>query len=140
MRRIAINEALGRLKEKNQVYHFRTSDAESENSRIFEIPDNIQLNPQEKMIGNESKRLLENAIDQLDVKYKSVYMMKEVEELSAKEVAEALGITVSNVKIRVHRAKQMLKDNLYQLSNDTNVFEFGFGKCNRVTEFVMKNI
>lgn len=92
------------------------------------------------MIGNESKRFLEDAIDQLDTKYKSVYMMKEVEEMSAKEVAEALDITVANVKIRLHRAKEMLKDNLYQLSNDRSIFEFGFSKCDRVTEYVMKRI
>ena len=138
--RIAINEALARIKEKNKVYHFRTSDSENENQKFFEIPDKGQLNPQEKMIGNESKRLLENAIDHLDVKYKSVYMMKEVEEMSAKEVSEALGITVGNVKIRLHRAKEMLKDNLYQLSNDKNIFEFGFHKCDRVTEYVMNSI
>lgn len=138
--RIAINEALTRLKEKNKIYHFKIADTESENPKFFEIPDKGQLNPQEKMIGNESKRFLENAIDQLDVKYKSVYMMKEVEEMSAKEVAEALDITVSNVKIRLHRAKEMLKDNLYQLSNDKRIFEFGFSKCDRVTENVMKSI
>ena len=138
--RIAINEALARLKEKSKVYSFTTSDDFSDNPKFFEVPDKGQLNPQEKMIGNEAKRLLENAIDQLDDKYRSVYMMKEVEEMSAKDVAEALDITVSNVKIRLHRAKEMLKDNLYELSNDKNIFEFGFSKCDRVTEYVMKNI
>jgi len=51
--RIAINEALARLKEKSKVYHFRAVDSDKDNPISIEIPDNGQLNPQEKMIGNE---------------------------------------------------------------------------------------
>jgi RNA polymerase sigma-70 factor (ECF subfamily) len=60
--------------------------------------------------------------------------------MSMKEIAEALDITVANVKVRLHRAKEMLKERLYELSNDKNIFEFGFSRCDRITENVMKNI
>lgn len=137
--RIAINESLARLKEKGRVQYL---DQQSEKTRclILEIPENNQLNPQVKMIQNESKRLLEKAIDQLDAKYKAVYILREVEEMSMKEIAEAMSLSVSNVKVRLHRAKDMLKDKLYEISNEKNVFEFGFSRCDRITENVMKNI
>lgn len=138
--RIAINESLARLKEKGKLHHINESSDNFKSNSILEIPDSKQLNPQRNMIRNEAKQLLENAIDQLDTKYKTVYMLKEVEEMSMKEIAIALDITVANVKVRLHRAKEMLKDKLYELSNDKNIFEFGFSRCDRITENVMKNI
>ncbi|HET8838136.1 MAG TPA: sigma-70 family RNA polymerase sigma factor, partial [Flavobacteriaceae bacterium] len=106
----------------------------------LEIPDHKQLNPQEKMAQKEAKQLLENAIDHLDIKYRSVYILKEVEEMSLKEIAKALDISLPNVKIRLHRSKEMLKETLYHSSKRTDVFDFGFSRCDRITERVMENI
>ena len=92
------------------------------------------------MIRSEAKQLLENAIDDLDMKYKTVYIMKEVEEMSLKEIAIALDLTLANVKVRLHRSKYMLKEKLYQVVSDKQVFEFGFSRCDRITENVMKRI
>lgn len=100
---------------------------------IIEFPDNIQSNPQEKMIQNEAKQLLENAIDKLEFKYRVVYIMKEVEEMSLKEIATTLDLSLANVKIRLHRSKEMLKEILYKLSNTKDLFEFGFKQCDRLT-------
>lgn len=138
--RIGINESLARLKEKRKLYHLNELSANFKNNSILEIPDNKQLNPQEKMIRNEAKQLLENAIDHLDAKYKTVYIMKEVEEMSLKEISIALDLTVANVKVRLHRAKEMLKEKLLEVVNDKNVFEFGFSRCDRITENVMKRL
>lgn len=138
--RIGINESLARLKEKGKLYHINQLSDNFKNNVILEIPDSKQLNPQSKMIRNEAKQLLENAIDQLDSKYKSVYVMKEIEEMSMKDIAVALDLTVANVKVRLHRAKEMLKEKLYEISSDKNVFEFGNSRCDRITENVMKNI
>src|SRR5690606_34416195 len=137
--RIGINESLARLKEKGKVYHLN-EQSENFSNTILEIPDSRQLNPQDKMIRNEAKQLLENAIDSLETKYKTVYVMKEVEEMSLKEIAIALDLTVANVKVRLHRSKDMLKEKLYQVVNDKQVFEFGFSRCDRITENVMKRI
>jgi RNA polymerase sigma-70 factor (ECF subfamily) len=138
--RIGINESLTRLKEKGKLYHLSDYRIDLKRNEVLDIPDSKQLNPQDKMIRNEAKQLLENAIDDLDIKYKTVYMMKEVEEMSLKEIAIALDLTVANVKVRLHRSKEMLKEKLFQISSDRNIYEFGFSRCDRVTENVMKNI
>ena len=106
----------------------------------MEIPDKRQLNPQEKMIQTDAKHLLENAIDHLGANYRVVYIMKEVEDMSIKEIAVALDLTIANVKVRLHRSKEMLKDRLFELSSDQQVFEFGFSRCDRITERVMEII
>lgn len=138
--RIGINECLARLKEKGKLYHLNGQPHNLKSNTILEIPDSKQLNPQDKMIRNEAKQILENAIDSLDIKYKTVYIMKEVEEMSLKEISIALDLTVANVKVRLHRSKEMLKEKLYEIATDKNIFEFGFSRCDRVTENVMKLI
>ncbi|MFK5880009.1 MAG: RNA polymerase sigma factor [Flavobacteriaceae bacterium] len=137
--RIGINESLARLKEKGKLYHINEQSDNLSNT-ILEIPDNKQLNPQDKMIRNETKQILENAIDSLSIKYKTVYIMKDVEEMSLKEISIALDLTVANVKVRLHRSKEMLKEKLYEVANDKNIFEFGFSRCDRITENIMKLI
>lgn len=135
--RIGINESLARLKEKGKLYRLNEQSDNLSNTTL-EIPDNRQLNPQDKMIRNEAKQVLENAIDSLDIKYKTVYIMKEVEEMSLKEISIVLNLTVANVKVRLHRSKEMLKEKLYEVANNKNIFEFGFSRCDRITENVMK--
>jgi RNA polymerase sigma-70 factor (ECF subfamily) len=138
--RIGINESLARLREKGKLYDLNGQSDDLKSDLIFEIPDDKQLNPQDKMIRKESKQILENAIDQLDIKYRTVYIMKEVEEMSLKDIAFALDLTETNVKVRLHRSKEMLKEKLYEISNEKEVFEFGFGRCDRITEGVMQRI
>lgn len=137
--RIGINEALARLKEKGKYYPI---NQQSKNFRdgVLEIPDRKQVNPQDSMIRKEAKQLLEDAIDQLDIKYRSVYMLKEVESMSIKEIAIALDLTEANVKVRFHRSKALLKEKLFEIAEDKNIFEFGFSRCDRITEKVMDQI
>lgn len=137
--RIGINEALARLKEKGKVY-LMDDQTSGQKKRIALEIDHKQLNPQEKMMRNEAKQLLENAIDHLDIKYKTVYVLREIEEMSLKEIAVTLDLTIPNVKVRLFRAKAMLKEKLYELSNDKNIFEFGFSRCDRITKSVIKEI
>lgn len=138
--RIAINEALARLKEKGKLYPINEHIGHHNKNSILELPDKRQLNPQEKMIQNEAKHLLENAIDHLGEKHRVVYIMKEVEGMSLKEIAVVLDLTVGNVKVRLHRSKDMLKDKLFEISSNQQVFEFGFSRCDRITERVMGSI
>ena len=138
--RIAINESLTALKKKGKTLYLDNKDLNINNDLILEIPDHKQLNPQEKMAQTETKRLLENAIDHLDLKYRTVYVMKEIEEISLKEIATTLDISLANVKIRLHRSKEMLKETLFKLSNTTDIFEFGYSRCDRITEKVMRSI
>lgn len=70
----------------------------------------------------------------------SVYMLREEERMSMSEIAEVLDLSVSNVKVRLHRSKEMLKEKLYEVTLESEVFEFGFSRCDRITDNVMKAI
>jgi RNA polymerase sigma-70 factor (ECF subfamily) len=138
--RIGINETLARLKEKAKVFNLNEQSINFDSNNILEMPDKNQLNPEKRIIRQEAKQLLENTIDSLESKYRTVYMLREVEKMSMKEIAICLNISVSNVKVRLHRAKSMIKERLYEITIHNDIFEFGFSKCDRVTENVMNKI
>ena len=139
--RIGINEVLARLKEKEKVVHLYQRPSEAKQNTILEIPDKNQLNPEKRIIRNEAKQLLENAIDSLDLKYRTVYILREIEEMSINDISECLKISKSNVKVRLHRAKNTLKEKLYELTaNKEDVFGFGFSRCDNITDSVMRVI
>jgi RNA polymerase sigma-70 factor (ECF subfamily) len=65
--------------------------------------------------------------------------MREIEELSVRETSEALDIEETNVKVRLNRAKNMLRDSLKGYMKD-NVYSFHLSRCDRVVEAVMAKI
>jgi len=139
--RIGINEVLARLREKGKIINLTDKSITLDRNAILEMPDTNQLNPEKRIIREEAKRLLENTIDSLDAKYRTVYVLKEVEGMTIKEISECLGISSSNVKVRFHRSRSMLKDKLFEKTNGSvDIFEFGNSKCDSITESVMKNL
>ncbi|RLD18676.1 MAG: RNA polymerase subunit sigma-24, partial [Bacteroidetes bacterium] len=138
--RIGINEALARLRIKSKEYALHDQSIHIESKTVLEIPDNHQLDPEKRIIRNEAKQFLENSIDSLELKYRTVYVLKEVEEMSMKEIAACLNISVPNAKVRLHRAKNMLKEKLYEVTVNKDIFEFGFSRCDKITNDVMKII
>jgi RNA polymerase sigma-70 factor (ECF subfamily) len=57
-------------------------------------------------------------MDELDEKYRLVFLLRDVEGLSTAETAEALDISVSNVKVRLLRARLMLRERLTRVFGD----------------------
>ena len=68
--------------------------------------------PEELVHKNEIKRLLDEALDHLDEKYRIVFLLRDVEGISVKETAEALGLTEANIKVRLLRARLQLREEL----------------------------
>jgi RNA polymerase sigma-70 factor (ECF subfamily) len=57
-----------------------------------------------------------------------------------KEIATCLKISMPNVKVRLHRAKKMLKEKFWKVTSKKDIFEFGDCRCDNITENVMKKI
>lgn len=86
------------------------------------------------------KELLEHSIDALPEDYRTVYMMREIEEMSTKDTAHVLQISESNVKIRLMRAKKKLRDSLESRVKDAAVYEFLGERCDSIIQNVMTDI
>jgi len=71
--------------------------------------------PEALLQRKETMRLIEEALQQLPEKYRVVFWLRDVEQLSTRETAEALGISEANVKVRLLRARLMLREYLTRL-------------------------
>ena len=67
-------------------------------------------------------------------------MMKEIEELTGKETADILGLSESNVRVLLHRAKEMLRLDLNNKLGEKDVFEFSNDRCAKLAERVMATL
>jgi RNA polymerase sigma-70 factor (ECF subfamily) len=76
-----------------------------------EIPDWSNL-PDDVLLKEELRELVRRATLALPTQYRMVLVMRDMEQLSTKEVAEALEISEENVKIRLHRARLFLRQEL----------------------------
>ncbi|MBM3881663.1 MAG: sigma-70 family RNA polymerase sigma factor [Verrucomicrobia bacterium] len=74
--------------------------------------------PEELVNRNETRRLIEAALGQLEEKSRLVFLLRDVEGLSVRETAQALGISEVNVKVRLLRARLQLREQLTQAFGD----------------------
>lgn len=94
-------------------------------------------------VGNQELRLiLEGAIDQLPEHYRTVFVLRAVEDLSVTETAESLELQEETVRTRFFRARSMLKESLLQkIDGPTrDVYDFHLNRCDRVVAGVLARI
>lgn len=110
---IALNEARGRLR-RNASVRMESIDRDSEEGSHVSpaILRDWREIPSEALERKEIRQLLQSAIGELPDIYREVFLLRDVEELSINETAEVLTITVSTVKVRLHRARMMLQKEL----------------------------
>ena len=112
--RIAVNEALMMVRKRRQqtvsIEENSTFDAEAE-SESMQIVDFCCL-PEGEFLSSESRRFLDQAIQNLPETLRVVFVMRDVEGLSIQETAEVLDLSESNVKTRLLRARLRLRHEL----------------------------
>lgn len=136
--RIGINEALQFIrKRKRQIANYgKTESLEN----VFHLQDTNHMNPEKQAISSETRIMVEHAVDSLPEKYRVIFVLHQLEGLSNSEIAECLKLTDSNVKVRLHRAKNLLKEELFKTTQDASIFEFGNRKCDLMVAEVMERI
>lgn len=137
--RIAIHEALKYLKREKRYSRLHVV-SEGKPERDYQMTNEDEKNPENQTIQKELKHLLETTVNRLAPKYRAVYMMREIEEMSTRETAECLNISPANVKTRLHRAKQMIREDLERSVADTDIFNFRGSRCDLMVYRVMYTI
>ena len=90
----------------------------------------------------ELRGLIDSAIEALPEHYRAVFVMRAVEGMSTAESAECLDITEETAKTRLHRARTLLRDTLYQRAGIESAAAFSFEapRCDRVVAAVFEQI
>lgn len=135
--RILINESLLRLKIRAKSINMNEASMDME----FYQQHKIEVKtPVTELLNLELKVALEEAIRRLPEKYRTVFIMREIENMNTAETQACLDISEVNVKVRLNRAKVMLKNSLSRLYKKEDILQFHLTRCKGMVLQVMKQI
>ena len=141
--RIVVNEALGRLRSRKRAAEViplaADIDAEGE---MREAPDDAAATPEMLALRAEARRIMEDRIDALPDSFRTVFVLRAVEEMTVEETAAALGIPEATVRTRFFRARSQLRESLSRSLDVAlgDAFHFAGERCDRITEAVMARL
>ncbi len=134
--RIAVNEALGRRRKRMRSHGEERDDVD------ITLVESSAPDPEQQASQSELRDVMEREVAALPDAFRVVVMMRDVQGLSTSETAQCIGISEDLVKQRLHRARAMLRENLYRRAGVTlsSLFAFGNERCDRVVAGVMARI
>jgi RNA polymerase sigma-70 factor, ECF subfamily len=99
-------------RKKNSRYNLVSmNSSRGEEEYDMQLPD-VRENPENEVIMNESLRIVREEIHKLPDDYREILLLRDIEGLSYNEIADILKISLSNVKVRIHRGREFLKNRL----------------------------
>ncbi|VTU44872.1 RNA polymerase sigma factor [Variovorax sp. RA8] len=138
--RIVINEALGRLRRCGaQVIPLDTAMESDELQAEESLVDDQDLQPERVAMRSQVRRLMEVRIGMLPEAFRTVFVLRAVEEMSVEEVSAALDVPEATVRTRFFRARGLLREGL---SRDVDLatgdaFSFAGARCDRIVAGVL---
>jgi len=137
--RIAVHEALARAHRGKRYDALEGLSAVQGEAMKFA---SAAPSPEQEVATAQSHAILEEAILSLPESYRTVLMMRDIEELTTAEAAESLDITEQNVKVRLHRARALLRRELYTRAGVSSADAFAFMgvRCDRVVKNVFARL
>jgi len=147
--RIVMNEAYARLRNRKRVGAVVVSleaDWPREDRETFmeeeAMAEDKAERPDAAAMRTELRRLLERRIDALPEQFRTVFILRDVEELSVEETAECLDVPPATVRTRAFRARALLRESLSREFDAATVEAFGFAgeRCDRIVENVLEKV
>jgi len=142
--RIVINEALMRLRRRKRdrvVVPFgdRRSPDHDPDPPEADVADETTESPPGAVLRGELRRLLERRIDDLPVAFRTVFVMRDVDDLTVQETADCLAIPAATVRTRLFRARALLRESLARDLDAATAEVFGFAgqRCDRIVAGVL---
>lgn len=136
--KIMLNQCYQKKKRFSHKNEIPSDLLEKTNGTPMFTHDNSQTN--KKVMNNELKHILETSLVAIPEHYRMVFTLRELNGMNTREVAEALDISETNVKVRLHRAKSMLRTEIKKIYSPEEIFEFNLIYCDRIVDNVLKNL
>ncbi len=110
--RIATNLCIDRLRKRRAVYSLDAESTEHDGLDGYSMMPSDERTPETELILTETQKLIRDAIQTLPVKYKSIMILRYLQDLSLQEISDVLDMPVTTVKTRVHRGREFLRKKL----------------------------
>ncbi|MGN6618079.1 MAG: sigma-70 family RNA polymerase sigma factor [Ilyomonas sp.] len=101
---------------------------------------NHSSNTERTIANRELNSVIERAIMKIAFDYRMVFLLREINGLSVQETAKTLNISETNVKVRLNRAKAMLRKEIEKMYTPDEIFQFNLIYCDKIVDNVMKRI
>lgn len=134
--RIMLNHCYQK-KHKRSFINEIADDLQTEKSNVMFQHSN---NNEKIAVNKELGRVLEDAVRKIPEDYRLVFTLRELNGLSVAETSLAVKISESNVKVRLNRAKAMLRSEIEKMYSPQEIFEFNLVYCDAMVTNVMKRI
>lgn len=122
-------------------YKNRYTDIENVHENAKPMFTSSENNDTEKQVLNhELAHALEKSIEQIPLDYRTVFILREKEGLSVAETSEVLDISESNVKVRLNRAKTMLRQKIEGYYSSVEVYDFNLVYCDKIVKRVFDHL
>jgi RNA polymerase sigma-70 factor (ECF subfamily) len=141
--RIVINEALGRLRRRGaQVIALDAPMGSGDAWTETGMEGNPDERPDRAAMRSELRAQMEARIDALPEAFRTVFMLRAVEEMSVEEVSVALGLREATVRTRFFRARALLREGLERDIDMTmaDAYSFDGERCDRIVGQVMARL
>jgi RNA polymerase sigma-70 factor (ECF subfamily) len=131
--RIAIHEAFGRLRKRRRSEPLDAANGEDD-AMLTPVPS-----PEKHASDGELRKVLEQAVDTLPETFRTVFVLRAVEQLSVAETSEVLGIPEDTVKTRLHRARGLLQSRIEAHVGDRvpDLYDFQGAQCDAIVAKVL---
>ncbi len=111
--KIAANNCIDHFRKKKlKTFSLDTPISVKEGDIQRDYPDTTNVGPEDGMISQEKRFQIKDAIDSLPRKYRDAILLRHTQDKSYEEIAEELDIPLGTVKVRIFRAREMLKKKL----------------------------
>lgn len=110
--RIATNLCIDRIRKKKPDYYLDAEVAGTEGLTLYSQIPASQLAPDEEVSKIELQEIIQNEILKLPEKYRTVIVLKYIEELPLTEISKILDLPIGTVKTRIHRGREALRKQL----------------------------
>jgi RNA polymerase sigma-70 factor (ECF subfamily) len=139
--RIVANEALGRLRKRRRGAQVIALGADAETAEEPMDPDNA-AQPERAAERAQSRRLIEAKIDALPEAFRTVFVLRAVEELSVEETAAALDVPAATARTRYFRARALLREALARELDLAleDAYAFAGARCDRIVARVLARL
>ena len=142
--RIVINHSLMRLRRQKRDRVVVPIDRRGDDRELPEIDvrDRRSESPSDALLRGEIRRILERRIDELPVAFRTVFVMRDVEDMTVQETADCLSIPSATVRTRLFRARALLRQALERDIDTATLDVFGFAgaRCDRIVAAVLRRL
>jgi RNA polymerase sigma-70 factor (ECF subfamily) len=137
--RIALNEALGRVRRRRPTAELAELDANAGSQGVIMFPTLSPPAADSELARGQIREFLERAVDDLPDAFRIVFILRDIEEMSTEATAEQLSLKPETVKTRLHRARRLMRSAVEKrlAATFSELFPFDGARCDRMADRVI---